>query len=171
MRIGVISDTHGRMHERVLELFAGVGQILHAGDVGSDDVLSLLESVAPVIAVRGNTDHYPGAFKLPGEVRIERGGLRIVMVHDAASWLAAHGEATLAEVDVLVSGHTHLPTAERFNGCLRLNPGSASTPGHARVPTVALLEAIDGRPQATIVPLWPEGREQGKAEDGRGGRI
>ena len=154
MRIGVISDTHGRVHERVLELFAGVGHILHAGDVGSDEVLALLGSVAPVTAVRGNTDHFPGALRLLDEARLTLDGLRIAVVHDGARWPATHDEAARRAVDVLVSGHTHLPTAETFGGCLYLNPGSASVPGHARVPTVALLEGVDGRPQARIVPLW-----------------
>lgn len=154
MLIGVISDTHGRVHERVLELFAGVDRILHAGDVGNDEVLVLLETMAPVTAVRGNTDHFPGALRLPGEARLELDGLRIAVVHKGARWLALHEETTRGTLDVLVVGHTHVPMAESFAGRLQLNPGSASVPGHGRVPTIAFLEAVSGRAQARIVPLW-----------------
>ena len=157
MRLGVISDTHGRVHTRVLELFAGVERILHAGDVGNDDVLALLETVAPVTAVRGNTDHFPGALRLPEEARVDIDGCRILVVHDRSRWLAGHDEAERGALDVLVTGHTHLAVAESFGGLLELNPGSASGAGSGRLPTVAFLEVIDGRPQARIIPLWEAG--------------
>src|SRR5918911_4164447 len=54
--IGVISDTHGRLDERVLSLFAGVRRIIHAGDIGDEELIWRLEKIAPVIAVRGNND-------------------------------------------------------------------------------------------------------------------
>src|SRR3954469_3936910 len=56
MLIGVISDTHGLLDERVLELFRGVSHIIHAGDIGREDLIWKLEEIAPVIAVRGNND-------------------------------------------------------------------------------------------------------------------
>ena len=157
MRLGVISDTHGSVHTRVLELFAGVERILHAGDVGSEDVLAMLETVAPVTAVRGNTDHYPGASRLLEEARVDIDGLHIVVVHDGPRWLAGRDEAERDALDVLVTGHTHLAVAESFGGLLELNPGSASGAGSGRVPTVAFLEVTGGRPQARIIPLWEAG--------------
>ena len=164
--IGVISDTHGRVHERVGELFAGVSRILHAGDVGGDDVLLYLENIAPVTAVRGNMDRYAGAERLPSETRVEIDRLRVLVVHDGCGWLLDHDAAARAGVDVLVAGHTHVPATEAFDGLLHLNPGSASRPGSGREPTVALLEAVDGRPVARIVPLSGE-----MMWAGRGGRI
>ena len=56
MRIGVIADTHGKVLPEVHDAFAGVSLILHAGDIGGDAVLAELETIARVIAVRGNTD-------------------------------------------------------------------------------------------------------------------
>ena len=155
LRIGVVSDTHGRLHERVLELFAGVDRILHAGDVGSEDVLGHLDAVAPVSAVRGNMDHYAGAGRLPEELRLEIEGLAVVVVHDGARWLRSHDPVAEA-VDVLVTGHTHRPVVESFDGYLHLNPGSASRAGAGGTRTVALLEVGDGRPEARILPLGAE---------------
>ena len=55
-RLGVISDTHGRLDAAVHEIFAGVERIVHAGDVGAAGVLVELSTIAPVTAVRGNVD-------------------------------------------------------------------------------------------------------------------
>ena len=54
--IGVISDTHGLVRPEVHKAFRRVDLILHAGDIGSPDVLKELQSIAPVKAVRGNND-------------------------------------------------------------------------------------------------------------------
>jgi len=56
MKIGVVSDTHGFFDARLEELLAGVGLILHAGDVGNEEVMRDLEKIAPVRAVQGNID-------------------------------------------------------------------------------------------------------------------
>lgn len=53
MTVGVISDTHGLLRPVVLDALRGCTAILHAGDIGSADILSQLEAVAPVHAVRG----------------------------------------------------------------------------------------------------------------------
>jgi len=58
MRLGIISDTHGKLRPEVFDLFSGVDHILHAGDVGSADILTELEVLAPVTAVYGNVDDF-----------------------------------------------------------------------------------------------------------------
>jgi putative phosphoesterase len=55
--IGAISDTHGLLRAEALAALAGCDPIIHAGDVGSPDVLARLGALAPVHAVRGNVDH------------------------------------------------------------------------------------------------------------------
>ncbi|MBT8406463.1 MAG: metallophosphatase family protein, partial [Deltaproteobacteria bacterium] len=54
--VGVISDTHGHLRPEVAEAFADVDLIIHAGDIGSHEVLDALRAIAPVHAVRGNMD-------------------------------------------------------------------------------------------------------------------
>ena len=56
MEIGVISDTHGFLDPRVLDIFQGVAHILHAGDIGSAAIIGALNAIAPVTAVLGNND-------------------------------------------------------------------------------------------------------------------
>ena len=55
-RIGIISDTHGLLRPQAVEALTGVSLIIHAGDIGSPEILEDLNRIAPVRAVRGNTD-------------------------------------------------------------------------------------------------------------------
>jgi uncharacterized protein len=63
--IGAISDTHGLLRPQAVVALAGCDPIIHAGDVGSPDVLARLGALAPVHAVRGNVDHGAWSAKLP----------------------------------------------------------------------------------------------------------
>ena len=63
--IGVISDTHGLLRPEAIKALWRVDLILHAGDVGTAEVLKRLKATAPLIAVRGNNDKGPWAAKLP----------------------------------------------------------------------------------------------------------
>src|SRR5690348_10832895 len=81
VRVGVLSDTHNQLRPRVLELLAGCDRILHAGDVGELDILHQLERIAPVAAVRGNTDTGRTAAELPEELTGSLDGLDFGMIH------------------------------------------------------------------------------------------
>src|SRR5260370_35643015 len=69
--IGAISDTHGLVRPQALAALAGCDPIIHAGDVGSPDVLARLGALAPGHAVRGNVDHGAWSANLPATPRIE----------------------------------------------------------------------------------------------------
>ena len=79
-RIGVISDTHGYLDPQVLEEFAGVDHIIHAGDIMDASTLEALGKIAPVTAVAGNMDDGKLG-KLPREVTGKVGGIRFVVGH------------------------------------------------------------------------------------------
>ncbi len=120
--IGVISDTHNLLRPQALAALKGSTLILHAGDVCRPEVLEELGRIAPIVAVRGNNDRGAWARRLPVSRTIEVGGFRIHILHN------------LKELDVdpraegfhaVVSGHSHRPRAERQDGVLFLNPGSA----------------------------------------------
>ncbi|NGO39439.1 metallophosphoesterase family protein [Limisphaera ngatamarikiensis] len=144
MRIGVISDTHGYLDPRVPELFDGVDQIWHAGDVGPASILVALEQIAPVTAVLGNND-----VDLPlREFELVRvGGRRFLLRHIVDP--ARPGQALLemiarGELDGVVFGHTHRPYWNRHHGVLFLNPGYAGRPRAGLERTVALLHLGEG---------------------------
>ena len=63
--IGVISDTHGLLRPEAIEALRGADHIIHAGDVGSPEILEKLATIAPMTAVRGNIDKGASSRKLP----------------------------------------------------------------------------------------------------------
>jgi len=141
--IGVLSDTHGYLDPRVLELFAGVTHIIHAGDVMDPAILRALEAIAPVFAVAGNLDDPVVVGDLPREVTGEVDGVRFVVGHKPKRLLnrIVRGKLSLADFDLVVWGHEHVPSATWVDGVLHLNPGTASSPEEEDDgPTVAMVE-------------------------------
>jgi putative phosphoesterase len=147
--IGAISDTHGLLRPQALAALAGYDPIIHAGDVGSPDVLVKLGALAPVHAVRGNVDHGAWSADLPRMQRIEVDGFRIYVIHI----LAELNPQTANNVDAVIYGHSHQPKIETKNGILFFNPGSAG-PRRFRLPiTVGRMTAEHGRLRAEIIEL------------------
>ena len=120
--IGVISDTHGLLRPEAIEALRGSEHIIHAGDVGSPEILEKLSRIAPVIAVRGNIDKEAWSRRIPETQVLEVGGVSIYVLHDLAQ-LDLKPKA--AGFSVVVSGHTHVPKQETRDGVLYFNPGSA----------------------------------------------
>jgi uncharacterized protein len=120
VRIGVLSDTHGLLRPRVLELLAGCDRLLHAGDVGDGAVLAALRRIAPVEAVRGNVDQGPELDRLPNSVSGQLGEVAFGMVHRREEAPRDWTE----RLRLIVFGHSHRPELEWQGRCLLLNPGA-----------------------------------------------
>ena len=135
-RVGLISDTHGLLREEALRALKGSDLIIHAGDVGKPEVLTALETIAPVIAVRGNVDRGAWAQSLPETAVAEAGSVLCYVLHDVQ---ALDLDPAAAGFHVVVSGHSHQPSRSERSGVLYINPGSAG-PRRFRLPvTVARL--------------------------------
>ena len=148
--VGVISDTHGLLRPQALDALRGVAQIVHAGDVGAPEILTALQGIAPVTAVRGNVDRGALARSLPATALLEVAGIRLYVLHDLADLDLDPGALGFS---IVISGHTHVPTAERRGGVLYLNPGSAG-PRRFELPvTVARITFGVGGPRPEIVEL------------------
>lgn len=141
MRIGIISDTHGLLRPQVATLFAGVERIIHAGDIGNAEVVTELEKIAPVVAVRGNNDKGDWASAIPNDAVVTLGSRHLYVLHNVAE---LDLEPTAAGFDVIVSGHSHKPRAETINGVLYLNPGSAGPRRFTLPIALAVLEVTAG---------------------------
>lgn len=150
MLVGVLSDTHGYLHPQIPVLFKDVAHILHAGDVGSEAVLTALRTAAPLTAVRGNVD-LDLADRLPARADVVLDGVAIHVAHRPEDALPS------PSTRVVVCGHTHQPLVERRRGVLYVNPGAAGRQGFARSPTAALLRIAGDRLEAEIVTLAPVG--------------
>ena len=150
IRVGVISDTHGLLRPQAVAALRGSEIIVHAGDVGSPEVLAELRGIAPTRAVRGNVDSGPLATKLPATDIIAVGQLRLYMLHIIAELDVDPAAAGFAAV---IYGHSHKPSIEWRGGVLYLNPGSAG-PRRFRLPvTVARLQVTGRSLRPEIIEL------------------
>ncbi len=154
MLIGLISDTHGLLRPDVAAAFKGVELILHAGDVGSRDVLAELECVAPVEAVHGNVD--PMDLMLPPTVLRDIDGLDVLVTHGHEVGSPTPDKlANRYRADVIVFGHTHKAVVRRVGGTLVVNPGAAGPRRFNLLPSVARLTIESGAARVEIVDLKP----------------
>jgi putative phosphoesterase len=155
MRLGIISDTHGRLRPEVFEIFAGVDHILHAGDVGEGDILTELESLAPVTAVYGNVDGFALRGRLPQVAQLELAGFYITVTHgdQFGSPTPQKLHAAFPEAEIIVYGHTHRPLLELVDQTVTvMNPGSAGAARFDLKPSVGIMELEPGiPPRARIV--------------------
>jgi uncharacterized protein len=156
MKIGLISDTHGLLRPQVFDIFEGVELILHAGDVGSMDIIVELEAIAPVHAVMGNTDSTALRPRARDEVVLELEGHRLVLVHghELGSPDAARLRTAYPDADVIVYGHTHRQRVDERDGCTIVNPGAAGAARFDLKPTVAILTLEHGAgPRVEHIPI------------------
>lgn len=128
--VGVVSDTHGLLRPEALEALAGSQLVVHAGDIGSPDILPHLARLAPVEAVRGNVDTAPWARTIPRTTVVEIQGRSLYALHDLKQ---LDLDPRAAGFDVVISGHSHVAANEMRNGVLYFNPGSAG-PRRFRLP-------------------------------------
>ena len=133
-KIGVISDTHipsrtKTLPPEIFTLFKDVNSIIHCGDIVSEDVLIELNSIAPVIGVKGNMD--PGEITLPKE--------QVILINNTITACVAHGSGspfglrdklykvfTKNKPHIILYGHSHIPENSKYNDILFFNPGSAT---------------------------------------------
>ena len=131
MVIGVVSDTHGLLRPQVIDALDGVELILHAGDVGSPEVIDDLMDLAPVVAIRGNIDRDEWARALPATTAVPLGQVLAYMIHDLNELDMV---PAAAGVGVVISGHSHRSRC------------------HLPV-TVALLEVTGNGPEPRVIEL------------------
>ena len=157
MRLGVISDTHGLLRPEVFDAFAGVDHILHAGDVGSPDLLTELGTLAPVTAVYGNTDGSELRSTLPQVATLQLDGFDIVVTHgdQLGSPTPSALNAAFPEAQIIVFGHTHRPLLTLVDVVVTvMNPGGAGARRFNLPPSVGILELEPGiPPRGRLLPL------------------
>lgn len=136
-RIGIISDTHGLLRPEARRALAGADHIIHGGDIGDPDIITALCRIAPVTAIRGNVDTGGWAKKYADTELVSLAGKSFYLLHNLKTLQidpAAQG------IDVVVSGHSHVPKIETVDGVLYLNPGSAGRRRFKLPITLATLE-------------------------------
>lgn len=133
-RIGVLSDTHGKLREEVAEILRECDVILHAGDINTPKVTESLQAIAPLYIVRGNADK-EWAEEIPETLSEEICGLQVFMVHNKKQIPKDTGD-----YDLVVFGHSHKYEERKEGNCLYLNPGSCGPRRFSQPVTMAVLE-------------------------------
>ena len=155
--IGVISDTHGLLRPEAKAALAGSDLIIHAGDVGKLEILTELETIAPLFVVRGNVDNGGWADQFPTTEIVEFSGSTIYVLHD------------LNELDLdpdavgfhaVITGHTHRAHEYRKGKTLYLNPGSAGPKRFDYPVTIARLYVEEAPWRFEIIQLHVNHRLQ-----------
>lgn len=153
-KIGILSDTHGRLSAAAYAALADCELIVHAGDICSPGILKELETLAPVRAVLGNNDFDEYGPSVSRYAQFEFEGLRFFVAHYPEDVFAAlRGRGPIAAFQALphvcVHGHTHVPRILRGKEAspaqLIVCPGSVSRPRGGSMPSVAKLEISGGR--------------------------
>ena len=131
LRIGLIADTHNRFHPRIPQLFAGVDEIWHLGDVCSEAVLDELRLLCPrLTVVLGNNDH---TLSYPLTLDLEREGESFHLVHNPPG-------RPPAGTGWLLHGHTHRPCDQQIGARRVFNPGTAGLANKGAPLSLALLK-------------------------------
>ncbi|VVP42947.1 metallophosphoesterase family protein [Pseudomonas fluorescens] len=152
MKTAIISDTHGLLRPEALTAIQGCDLILHAGDIGSPEILDQLSHIAPVQAVRGNNDlDLPWAANIPDHLSLDLNGWQTLLIHDIADVPAL----LAANTRLIITGHSHKPLIEWRDNCLYLNPGSAGRRRFKLPVTLALLDVRADALEPQLIHLLP----------------
>ncbi|RSK31720.1 metallophosphoesterase family protein [Hymenobacter metallilatus] len=162
-KIGLLSDTHSYLDDRILHHLQGCDEIWHAGDFGTAEVIARLETVAPLRGVYGNIDGRDVRLTQPLVQDFELEGLRVLITHIGGypGHYSPAGRALVLERQpgLFISGHSHIlkvmPDARL--GLLHLNPGAAGRHGFHKVRTMLRFDVAGGRVQnLQAVELGPK---------------
>ena len=152
-RIGIISDTHGFLDERVFDYFKDVDMIWHAGDIGTPEVTDKLKAFKPLFAVYGNIDGQVLRSEFPENQLLVADGCKILITHIAGAvgkYNARVNALILQEKpDILVCGHSHIVKVMKDPryGFLHINSGAAGIHGFHKMRTLLRFEIDKGKPQ------------------------
>lgn len=150
IKVGILSDTHGKWDDRYATYFADCQEIWHAGDVGDYTIIEQLQQVAPIVrAVSGNADHGMVRRKCKELEIFQVEGVKVLLTHIGGypgKW--APGMKRLLKdqrINLMVDGHSHILKViyDHELGVLYINPGAAGQQGWHKVRTLVRL-TIDG---------------------------
>lgn len=150
MKIGLLSDTHGHLDEKVFQYFEACDEIWHAGDIGTIDLYDQLSSFKPLKAVFGNIDNHEIRNLCPEWLQFQCEGLNVWITH-IGGYPPKYNRQVYPRLkkgvpDIFICGHSHIlkvMTDPRLDNMLYLNPGAAGKHGFHKVKTVIRFEVND----------------------------
>jgi putative phosphoesterase len=160
-KIGLLSDTHGHIDDRILHHLQDRDEIWHAGDIGNAAVIETLEKTAPVRAVYGNIDGTDIRKNFPEYIHEVIENTKILIIHIAGPFGKYNPKtsALLRELkpDILICGHSHILKVQWDpSGFLYMNPGAAGKTGFHTVITLLRFQLKGGKPEnLELIELGP----------------
>jgi hypothetical protein len=150
VKIGLVSDTHGSLDDKLLDFFKEVDEIWHAGDIGSMEVIKTLSERKKLRAVFGNIDDSHIRNLLPEHERFIIDGLDVWITH-IGGYPGRYDKKVKALIysnppKLFISGHSHILKVmfdDRLN-CLHINPGAYGKSGMHVVRTAVRFEIDAG---------------------------
>lgn len=135
MKIGIISDTHGVLTDKVKDNLKGCDYIIHGGDVGNESIITELNNIARTFCVRGNNDKDKWTEDLPLCLNVKLQDVGIFVVHDKNDI-----PKDLKDVKLVVYGHSHKYEEMLEDGVLFINPGGCGKRRFKLPLTMAVLD-------------------------------
>lgn len=155
MRIGVISDTHGKVDRalRILPQMGDVSLIIHLGDFLEDSIYLKRKIKTKIIAVKGNCDRDPIEKE---ELVLPLGSQKLFAVHGhqygvKTDLTRLYYRALELECNIALYGHTHIPMITKYEDVLIMNPGSVSFPRGGSKASFGIIELNNGRAKCEII--------------------
>jgi putative phosphoesterase len=150
-RIGLISDTHGYLDERILHHLQEVDEIWHAGDIGCIEVLDQLRALKPTRAVWGNIDNHVIRSDSDEFLRFDCEGVHVLITHIGGKpgkySKQAFDELQKKAPNLFICGHSHILMVKmdpRYN-MLWMNPGACGIKGFHQVRTLLRFSITEER--------------------------
>ncbi len=149
-KIGLISDTHSHLDERVIHHLSSVDEIWHAGDVGRVSLLDELREIAPLRGVYGNIDDQKVRAQLPEHLVFELEGVRVYITH-IGGYPPNYNQRSRPWIErekpkLFITGHSHILKVmnDPKRGVLHMNPGAIGKVGFHKVRTFLLFTLDSG---------------------------
>jgi len=162
IKIGLLSDTHGHLDDKMLNFLKSVDEVWHAGDIGNDQILQQFKNSKPVRAVYGNIDNQMLRLEYPEIAIFNVENIKVVLTHIGGyPKKYAQGIRKLLQEEkpgLFISGHSHILKVIYDNELelLHINPGAAGIYGVHQVRTMVRF-TIDGE-KIKDLEIWEHKR-------------
>jgi len=166
-KIGLLSDTHSFLDERVFEYFRDCDEVWHAGDFGSMEVVERLKAFKPLRGVFGNIDDARIRVEMPLDLRFTCEDVPVFMTHIGG--YPGRYNPRVREIlrtdppqnGLFICGHSHILKVmpDKQLGFLHLNPGACGNEGWHQVKTLMRFSVdADAVKDLQIIELGTRGR-------------
>lgn len=152
MTIGLLSDTHGYLDDKVFYHFEDCDEVWHAGDWGGAEVANQLKAFKPTRGVYGNIDGKDIREVFPKDLVFELEGFKIYITH-IGGYPSKYSPAAKLIIEkempqIFICGHSHILkiiTDKKYNAMITINPGAAGKHGFQLVSTLVKFEISKGK--------------------------